>query len=32
MAREVRDAELIKQEEDWKAKGFKNRKKKIYDN
>jgi hypothetical protein len=32
MARQVRDAELIKQAEDWKAKGFKNRKKKIYDN
>jgi len=30
-AREVRDAELIKQAEDWKAKGFKNRRKKIYD-
>jgi len=30
-AREVRDAELIKQAEDWKAKGFKNRRKKLYD-
>ena len=30
MAREVRDAQLIKQAEDWKAKGFKNRRKKIY--
>lgn len=32
MAREVRDAELIKQAEDRKAKGFKSREKKIYDN
>jgi len=30
-AREVRDAELIKQEEDRKAKGFKSRRKKLYD-
>jgi len=30
-ARQVRDKELIKQEEDRKAKGFKSRKTKIYD-
>jgi hypothetical protein len=30
-AREVRDAELIKQEEDRKAQGFKSRRKKLYD-
>ena len=29
-AREARDAELIKQEEDRKAKGFKSRRKKVY--
>lgn len=29
-AREIRDAELIKQEEDRKAKGFKSRRKKQY--
>ena len=31
MAREVRDEQLAKQEEDRKAKGFKSRRKKIYD-
>jgi len=30
IAREVRDAELIKQAEDRKAKGFKSRRKKLY--
>jgi hypothetical protein len=30
MAREVRDEQLAKQEEDRKAKGFKSRRKKIY--
>lgn len=30
MARETRDAELIKQEEDRKAKGIKSRRKKLY--
>lgn len=32
LAREVRDAQLIKQEEDRKAKGFNSRRKKYYEN
>ena len=31
MARKVRDEQLLKQAEDWKAKGFNNRRKKIYE-